>query len=279
MGYADGKEAPQAVVTAGVDIGSTMTKAVILREGRVIGKALIPTGADHKKTADESLALALEEAELARGQISYLIGTGYGRVNIPFADKQLTEITCHARCIAQMFPGAGTIIEIGGQDSKAIRLTPEGGVENFVMNDKCAAGTGRFLQLTAATFGLSLEEMNQMALSAAEPVPISSFCAVLAQQEMISLLSQDYPPESILAGLFAGFAHRIVKMAATIGISGQVVLTGGGSRHPAFQAAIQKELDAPVFSPQEPFLTGAIGAAILARERFEKRYGKREGGK
>lgn len=265
---------PLTVITAGVDIGSTMTKAAVLQDGRVVGKALIPTGADHRKASEAVLDLALKEAGLTREQLSYLIGTGYGRVNVPFADKQVTEITCHAHCIAKMFPGAGTIIEIGGQDSKAIRLSPDGKVEDFVMNDKCAAGTGRFLQMVAATFGISLEEMNQLALAASKAIPIHNFCAVLAQQEIISLMSQDYPSGEILAGLFESFAHRIIKMAATIGISGQIILTGGGSKHPAFQAAIQHELNTPVLLPEEPFMTGAIGAAILARERYEKRMRK-----
>lgn len=271
MDHITGPEYAYTAVTAGVDIGSTMTKAVVLQGDRVVGKALIPTGADHKKVAESALNLALRETDLTREEIVYLVGTGYGRVNIPFANKQVTEITCHAKCIAEMFPGTGTIIEIGGQDSKAIRLSPEGKVEDFVMNEKCAAGTGRFLQMVASTFGISLEEMNQLAMNAPQAIPIHNFCAVLAQQEIISLLSRDYQSGDILAGLFESFAHRIVKMAATIGISGKIVLTGGGSKHPAFQKAIQRELNKPVLVPEEPFMTGAIGAAILARERYKKR--------
>ena len=271
MDHITGPEYAYTAVTAGVDIGSTMTKAVVLQGDRVVGKALIPTGADHKKVAESALNLALRETDLTREEIVYLVGTGYGRVNIPFADKQVTEITCHAKCIAEMFPGTGTIIEIGGQDSKAIRLSPEGKVEDFVMNEKCAAGTGRFLQMVASTFGISLEEMNQLAMNAPQAIPIHNFCAVLAQQEIISLLSRDYQSGDILAGLFESFAHRIVKMAATIGISGKIVLTGGGSKHPAFQKVIQRELNKPVLVPEEPFMTGAIGAAILARERYKKR--------
>lgn len=271
MDHITGPEYAYTAVTAGVDIGSTMTKAVVLQGDRVVGKALISTGADHKKVAESALNLALRETDLTREEIVYLVGTGYGRVNIPFANKQVTEITCHAKCIAEMFPGTGTIIEIGGQDSKAIRLSPEGKVEDFVMNEKCAAGTGRFLQMVASTFGISLEEMNQLAMNAPQAIPIHNFCAVLAQQEIISLLSRDYQSGDILAGLFESFAHRIVKMAATIGISGKIVLTGGGSKHPAFQKAIQRELNKPVLVPEEPFMTGAIGAAILARERYKKR--------
>lgn len=271
MDHITGPEYAYTAVTAGVDIGSTMTKAVVLQGDRVVGKALIPTGADHKKVAESALNLALRETDLTREEIVYLVGTGYGRVNIPFANKQVTEITCHAKCIAEMFPGTGTIIEIGGQDSKAIRLSPEGKVEDFVMNEKCAAGTGRFLQMVASTFGISLEEINQLAMNAPQAIPIHNFCAVLAQQEIISLLSRDYQSGDILAGLFESFAHRIVKMAATIGISGKIVLTGGGSKHPAFQKAIQRELNKPVLVPEEPFMTGAIGAAILARERYKKR--------
>lgn len=256
--------------TAGFDIGSTMTKVVILRDYEMLANEITVTGAEHKKLAHLVMASALAKAGLELNELDYIVGTGYGRVNIPFADKQITEITCHGRGIAHLFPEAGTVIEIGGQDCKCIRLE-KGKVTNFSMNEKCAAGTGRFLQVVADMLELSLDEMNNMALKARKMTPISNFCAIFAQQEIISALSRGVPVEVILAGLFDSFARRLIKMAQTQKIVREVVITGGGSKHLALRSAVEHILGYQVLNPEEPLLTGAYGAAILAAEQVEKK--------
>lgn len=262
------------MLTAGVDIGSTMTKVVILRDGQIAASEIMETGAEHRELAFSVMEKALAQTGAAPDDIDYIVGTGYGRLNIPFADWQVTEITCHGRGVAAFLPQAKTVIEIGGQDCKAIRL--EGGkVMDFAMNEKCAAGTGRFLQLVADMMELSLREMNERALRSEGKVPISNFCAIFAQQEIIASLSMGVAPESILAGLFDSFARRLVKLARPLKIEREVVLTGGGSKHLALKKAVEEVLGYSVYSPDEPFLTGALGAAILAADRAAKKGSKK----
>lgn len=257
------------MLTAGVDIGSTMTKVLILSDGREISREITETGTEHRTQAHLVMERALEQVKLSINDLDYIVGTGYGRLNIPFADKQITEITCHGRGVAALFPEAKTVIEIGGQDCKAIRLEANK-VVDFAMNEKCAAGTGRFLQLVADMLELTLPEMNQMAMAARETVPISNYCAIFAQQEIIASLSMGIAPDAILAGLFDSFARRLIKLAQPIGVKPAVVLTGGGSKHLALKNAVETVLGYPVCVPEEPFLTGALGAALLAADRAIK---------
>lgn len=254
------------MITAGIDIGSTMTKAVILdtEQNTVLSSSIVETGAEHRALALSILEDAAQKAGLSCGQVAFIVGTGYGRLNIPFADKQITEITCHAKGVWHLFPQARTIIEVGGQDSKAIKLTEEGAVGDFVMNNKCAAGTGRFLQCVSDTLEVSLSEMNELALRAGDAMPVSSLCAIFAQQEIISALSRGTPVEVVLAGMYGGFARKILTMANPLRIEREVVLTGGTCKHAALQAAFRRELGFDVLIPEEPLLTGALGAALLA---------------
>lgn len=262
------------MLTAGVDIGSTMTKVLILQDGREVSRKIVETGAEHRRLAHSIMDEALTQAGLRPEELDYVVGTGYGRLNIPFADRQITEITCHGRGVAALFPETRTVIEIGGQDCKAIRLE-KGKVIDFAMNEKCAAGTGRFLQLIADMLELSLAEMNEMALSTRESTPISNYCAIFAQQEIIASLSMGTPPEVILHGLFDSFARRLIKLAQPMGVRPSVVLTGGGSKHLALRRAVEEILGYPVCAPEEPFLTGALGAALLAADRVEKEGSRR----
>ena len=262
------------MLTAGIDIGSTMTKVVILQDGAMLSHIITQTGAEHKELAHLAMQKALERAGVSLDDIDYIVGTGYGRLNIPFADRQITEITCHGRGIASLFPQAKTVIEIGGQDCKAIRLE-QGKVVDFAMNEKCAAGTGRFLQLVADMLEISLFEMNEMAMSTEETVPISNYCAIFAQQEIISALSMGVPAEVILSGLFESFSRRVIKLAQPLKICPDVILTGGGAKHPALKKAVEDILGYTVYSPEEPFLTGALGAALLAQDRIKREGSKR----
>lgn len=248
---------------AGIDIGSTMTKVAILNQDRAtLATIIYTTDAEHRRLANLVMKEALSKAGLAIEQISYIVATGYGRINVPFADKQITEISCHAKGVSHFFPDAHTIVEIGGQDCKGIKLV-NGRVANFAMNDKCAAGTGRFLEVIAEVLGVKLEDVGPRSLLAKEIVKISSTCTVFAEQEVVSRLSEGASIEDILAGLHDAIARRVLGMVEHIKIQREVVVTGGGAKNIGLVKAIERRLGYTVLIPPEPLLTGAIGAAIL----------------
>ena len=249
---------------AGVDIGSTMTKVVIMNQA-TLASVIGPTGPEHRKLANRVMEEALAEAKLAFKDITYVVATGYGRINVPFADKQITEISCHARGVAHLLPEVRTVIDIGGQDSKGIKLK-EGRVVDFVMNDKCAAGTGRFLEVTAEELGVSLEDMGRLSLEAENRVEISSTCTVFAAQEVVAKLSEGVALPDIIAGLHEAIATRIYGMVRRLKIEREVALTGGGAKNIGLVKALEAKLGFPALVPPEPLLTGAIGAALLGKD-------------
>jgi predicted CoA-substrate-specific enzyme activase len=249
---------------AGIDIGSTMTKAVITDgEGKVLGSIIGPTGAEHRHLALQVMAEALDKTGLVLEALDFIVATGYGRINVPFADKQITEITCHARGIRALFPTVRTVIDIGGQDSKGIKLDAGGKVINFVMNDKCAAGTGRFLEVIADTLGVPLSDMGRLSLTAKEAVSISNTCTVFAEHEVTSRLAEGVGIPEIIAGLHAAIAGRVVNLVRTLGIQKDVAVTGGGAMNIGLIRAVEDQVGFPVLVPAEPLLTGALGAALL----------------
>ena len=253
---------------AGVDIGSTMTKVVLTdKAGNLLSFIKGPTGAEHRQLANEVMRQALEEAGLHIGDISYIVATGYGRLNVPFADCQITELSCHARGVSSLFPRARTAIDIGGQDAKCMKID-NGRLANFVMNDKCAAGTGRFLEVTASALGIRLEDMGDISLKAARKIPISNLCTIFAQQEVVALLSRGEKLENILAGLHDALASRVAALARRLGLEPDLVLTGGVAKNIGMVKAMKESLACEIFVPEEPLLTGALGAAILARETY-----------
>ncbi len=253
---------------AGVDIGSTMTKVVLTdKAGNLLSFIKGPTGAEHRQLANEVMRQALEEAGLRIGDISYIVATGYGRLNVPFADCQITELSCHARGVSSLFPRARTAIDIGGQDAKCMKID-NGRLANFVMNDKCAAGTGRFLEVTASALGIRLEDMGDISLKAARKIPISNLCTIFAQQEVVALLSRGEKLENILAGLHDALASRVAALARRLGIEPDLVLTGGVAKNIGMVKAMKESLGCEIFVPEEPLLTGALGAAILAKETY-----------
>ena len=253
---------------AGVDIGSTMTKVVIMNRA-VVASVIGPTGPEHRKLANRVMEEALTRASLSFDAITYVVATGYGRINVPFADKQITEISCHARGVSYLLPGVRTVIDIGGQDCKAIKLK-EGRVVDFVMNDKCAAGTGRFLEVTAEGLGVKLDDMGRLSLEAKNRVEISSTCTVFAAQEVVSKLSEGVPLPDIIAGLHEAIATRIYAMARRLKIEREVALTGGGAKNIGLVRALEAKLGYPALVPPEPLLTGAIGAALLGKDIVKK---------
>jgi predicted CoA-substrate-specific enzyme activase len=208
---------------------------------------------------------ALKKAKLSFDAITYLVATGYGRINVPFADRQITEISCHARGIAYLFPEARTVIDIGGQDSKGIKIK-DGRAVDFVMNDKCAAGSGRFLEVAAEELGVELEDLGKLALESKNAVRISNICTVFATQEVVGKLSDGAALPDIIAGLHESIATRVYGMLRRLKIEREVVMTGGGAKNIGLVRALEAKLGFPVLVPAEPLLTGAIGAAMLGRD-------------
>lgn len=253
---------------AGVDIGSTMTKIVIKNE-TILASIIGPTGAEHRRLAYRVMEEALAQAKLSFDQITYIVATGYGRISVPFADKQITEITCHTRGVNWLFPSARTIIDLGGQDAKGIKAM-NGKVVDFVMNDKCAAGTGRFLEVIAEALGFKVDEIGEVSLRSRKAEKISSTCTVFAEQEVVSRLSEGAALEDILAGIHEAIASRVYSMVERLRVEKDVVLTGGGAKNVGLIKAFQDRIGHQILVPPEPLLTGAIGAALLARQMAEE---------
>jgi predicted CoA-substrate-specific enzyme activase len=261
---------------AGVDIGSTMTKVMIMAEdGRTCSRVIGPTGAEHRRLANKVMEEALQQANLPFDEISYVVATGYGRVNVPFADRQITELTCHAKGVSTLFPNVRTAIDIGGQDAKGMKIN-QGNLVDFAMNDKCAAGTGRFLEVISDALGIKVEDLGKISLKATKKVEISSVCTIFAQQEVISQLSEGTPLEDIVAGLHDAIAGRVVRMVKRLKIEPDVVLTGGVAKNVGVVKAIRENLGCEILVPEDPLLSGALGAAILGKEIFLKALAKGE---
>jgi len=253
---------------AGVDIGSTMTKVVIYGEG-IRAMIIGPTGPEHRKLANKVMEEALIQAHLKFEDLSYIIATGYGRINVPFADRQVTEITCHAKGLHSLLPTVKTVVDIGGQDSKGIKIK-DGRVVSFVMNDKCAAGTGRFIEIMADSLGVPLNDMGRLSLTADKPAMISSTCTVFAEHEVTNQLSGGETLPNLVAGIHESVATRVASLVKKLNIEPDVAITGGGAKNIGLVKALEKKLGCPVLIPPEPLITGALGATILAKEIFEK---------
>ena len=252
----------------GLDIGSTMTKVAIVNEDTLIS-LVGPTGPEHRKLAHRVMEDALAKLNLPFKDITYVVATGYGRVNVPFADKQITEISCHARGVASLVPTARTVIDIGGQDCKGIKLN-NGKAVDFAMNDKCAAGTGRFLEVIAEALGVKLEDLGELSLKAERVAEISNTCTVFAEHEVVSKLTEGIPLEELIAGLHEAIATRIFGTVNRLKIEKDVVVTGGGAKNIGLVKALEDKLGYPAIVPSEPLLTGAIGAALLGKDSVQQ---------
>ena len=252
-------------VTAGIDIGSLTTDAVILKGDRVLAYTIVPTLSSAESAAISAYESALDIAGLNEGDVANVISTGYGRASIDFADKAITEITCHALGARYLFPQARSVIDIGGQDSKLIRLSDEGRVEDFAMNDRCAAGTGRFLEVMARALDTDLESLGQLSALSVQDIRISSTCTVFAESEVVALVAGGVPKEDIINGLHSSVAERIHAMATRLRAQPPFVMTGGVAKNSGVIAALRMRLNADLLLPDEPQIVGAIGAAITAR--------------
>jgi predicted CoA-substrate-specific enzyme activase len=255
------------MAVAGVDVGAATAKTVILKDGAIAGFAVLPTGHDIPRVAKRVTRLALEQAGLRMADLEYIVATGYGRRATPFANEAITEITCHARGASWVIPETRTIIDIGGQDSKAIRLDARGNVINFIMNDKCAAGTGRFLEVMAKVLQLSLDKFASISVTSQQPCKISSVCTVFAESEVVSLRAERMSREDIIAGVHQSCAHRVAAMAKGIGCEDLVVFTGGVAKNKAMARALEEELGHRIISPEQPQIMGALGAALFALKK------------
>ncbi|BCV23905.1 acyl-CoA dehydratase activase [Gelria sp. Kuro-4] len=254
------------MLTAGVDVGSTSAKAVLF-DGRLKAYAVRPTGWNPREAGACVLAEALSRSGFARSDVACIVATGYGRGILPDADRTVTEITCQARGIHYLTGRGGTIIDIGGQDTKVITTDGDGRVVDFVMNDRCAAGTGRFLEVMATSLGLTVAELGQ----AAGPdggATISSMCTVFAESEVVSLLAQGVAKEKIITGLHRAVARRVRSMVKAP-VTSPVVLTGGAAKNAGLRRAIATELGVEVLVPPEPQISAAVGAALIASEAEE----------
>lgn len=254
----------------GIDIGSSATKLIAVDEqGAVAGRSVVQLGTGTSGVGEAVEAL-YRSSGLRREEIALSVATGYGRMTCTEAQLQLSELTCHARGVYHLQPQVRTIIDIGGQDTKVIHIGPRGSIREFAMNDKCAAGTGRFLDVMSRVLNIELSQLGAVDAQAGEVLPISNTCTVFAESEVISKLSAGSPIPDVLAGIHQAVAKRVAGLAYRVGVEPQVCLTGGVARNSGIIRALERELKCDLLVPQDPQLTGALGAALLARERFHQ---------
>ena len=255
------------MLTCGVDIGARTIDIVLFDGMKVLDYCVVDTGAFPKDNAKQAFQNILLKQGAQNSDISRIAATGYGRNYFEQADRVATEILCHARGLAYLFPSVRTVIDIGGQDSKMIEVGTGGKVLNFVMNDRCAAGTGKFIEIVANTLNISLEETGKAVRGVTEICEISSMCAVFAESEIIGLLHKGVPREVILRGVFRSVARRTMGMAGKVGLRNDIIFTGGVARNEGVLQALKQETgNETIKVPPEPQITGALGAAILAME-------------
>lgn len=254
---------------AGVDVGSTQTKAVVINEEReIVSRSLIDTGANVVRAAEKSFNEALKMNGIREEEVEYVIGTGYGRYRVTFGNTQITEISCHGRGAVHMFPATRTVVDMGGQDTKAIRINPSGEIIDFCMNDKCAAGTGRFLGAAAEALEIPLGELGSTALRSHKPVRISTTCTVFAESEVLSWLGKGKKIEDILWGVHQSIASRSAALLRRVGVEEQVTFTGGVTKNVAMIQALGEKLQIRLNVSEESHFMGALGAALFALDHI-----------
>ena len=254
---------------AGVDVGSTQTKAVIIDEQRgIVSHCLTDTGANVMRAAEKAFEGALRDGDLREEEVEYVVGTGYGRYKVTFGNAQVTEISCHGRGAVQMFPKTRTVVDMGGQDTKAIRVSPAGEIVDFCMNDKCAAGTGRFLGAASSALDIPLDQLGPTALQGERPVKISTTCTVFAESEVLSWLGKGKKIEDILLGVHQSIAARSAGLLRRVGIEEEVTFTGGVARNLAMIETLNDRLGVKVNVSEESHFMGALGAALFALDHI-----------
>ncbi|MDP6184492.1 MAG: acyl-CoA dehydratase activase [Gammaproteobacteria bacterium] len=260
-------------ITAGIDVGSTYTKAILINDDReILARSLQPTGFKLEQVANSCLETCLDEAGLKRSDVDYIIATGIGRHQAEFKDIHVTDLTATARGAAFLFPGTRTVLDVGGQTMKCSRINENASVHSFRLNDKCAAGTGAFLEKTARYMGYSIEEMGPLLATSKDPVPISGVCAVFAESEVINHLSLGTPPPEIMQGAIESLVDRCVQLMKRVKAEPEYTLIGGILRFETMAASVQRQLDAPVNVAEGDMVqfVAALGAAILGLRRLQK---------
>ena len=248
----------------GIDVGSGYSKAVVCEDKVLRSYAVVPSGGDYKEAVKTVTDEALRSAGISSGDVSHTVATGYGAAMVGSAGRIITDISCHASGIHYLFPAVRTVIDIGAQFSKAIGINDEGKVTNFVMNEKCAGGSGKFLQVAARILHIKIEEVGALSLTATRPVEFTTGCAVFAESEAVSRVAEGAAAGDILAGIHKAMASKIVNLVVRLGLTTDCAVTGGGAKDIGLVKTIEKELGIPVLVPDEPQITAALGAALLA---------------
>jgi len=258
------------MIVAGCDVGSLTSKAVVLNSSRILGQVIIKSGFKPEESAHQVMEEALSRAGLSMKDIGFCVGTGYGRDRIPFVGKSVSEIACHAKGAQLLMPTARTVIDIGGQDCKAIKLDAKGNVVKFFTNDKCAAGTGRFLEVMAKILGISLDELGTLSRQARSPLSLASTCTVWAQAEVIHHLNARKSKADIASAVNQAMAGRVAILARSVGIEKDVCMTGGVAKNTGVVSALEKQLNVNIRRLRtDPQIVGALGAAVFAKQRME----------
>lgn len=252
------------MITAGIDIGSITAKAAVLSDGKVLGSKVAFTGYNAREAGKSVYDDLLRELEMDRSSIEKIVSTGYGRNSVTFADKAITEIICHGTGAYYLNPEIRSIIDVGGQDSKVLAINPDGTVKDFAMNDKCAAGTGRFLEVMARAMEADLDDFGTLSLRSGSPSKISSICTVFAESEVISLIAKGESREDIIAGIHESVASRISSMARRVGVQEPVMMTGGVARNIGVVRALERALGVSIEVSEFAQVNGALGAAVIA---------------
>ncbi len=261
------------IISAGIDVGSVSSQAVILVDGKLYAYSNMRTGSDSPKSAENAMNWALEDTGMTLDDVYYVVGTGYGRVNVPFAKRAITEIACHARGANFMYgPTIKTVLDMGGQDCKAIRVDEKGKVVAFLMNDKCAAGTGRGMEVFADLLGVHITKVGEMSLQVEEEPPmVSSTCVVFAKSEASGLLREGWPKERVLAAYCLAMAHRVVDLLERLGVEEDFAITGGIGKNIGVVSRIERELGVKALKPTlDTQIAGALGGALFARALVQK---------
>jgi bzd-type benzoyl-CoA reductase Q subunit len=268
------------IVSAGVDVGSVSSQAVIMVDGKLFAYSNMRTGSNSPDSATNAMEWALKDTGMTLEDIHYVVGTGYGRVNVPFSNRAITEIACHGRGGNFMYgPTVRTILDMGGQDCKAIRIDERGKVSEFLMNDKCAAGTGRGMEVFADLLSVPIQEVGEMSLAVEEePEPVSSTCVVFAKTEATGLLREGWPKEKVLAAYCSAMAHRVVTLLERLGVEEDFAITGGIAKNKGVVKRLEQELGITTLDPlYDTQIAGAAGAALFA-EALVKKQRKKAGG-
>jgi predicted CoA-substrate-specific enzyme activase len=263
------------IYAAGIDIGSAFSKAVIV-SGEIVSYHIIPSGGNYKLTADEVIKQALAKANLSFGDITYTVATGYGASKVSFANEVVAEISCQARGISHMFPSVRTVVDIGGQFSRVFKVDSRGKATAFVLSEKCAAGSGRFLQVIARVLQIDLTEIGELSLKSEKRVDFNTGCAVFAESEAVSRVAEGTAKEDILAGVHRAMAAKTSNLVERVGLEPDCALIGGGAKDIGLVKSIEEALELGLLVPEEPQITAAFGAALIAEEKVAPIQGARQ---